>query len=106
MYVGRDFDPSDVGESEVYSFDFVKDLATGETIASSEWFCAVAEDSDADDAAAQDHVALDASNAGTVTSQRITGLVDGVKYVLQAKVVTSLGNTKSLWSHVLTGTPK
>jgi hypothetical protein len=106
MYVGRDFDPSDEGENEVYSLDFVKDVASGETIVSAQWFLAVAEDSEAEDANAQDHIVLDSTNAGTVSSQRIAGLVRGVKYVVQAKALTSQGNTKSLWSHIPCGGPQ
>lgn len=100
MYVGREFLPSDPGESEDYTFDFVKDLADGETIVGATWSCKVAEDSEGEDADAADHVALPASYDGTRTTQHVSGLVAGVKYVLQAVVETSAGNTVSLWSHV------
>ena len=30
MYVGRDWDPTDVGENEVYTLDYVNDLASNE----------------------------------------------------------------------------
>ena len=106
MYVGRDFHPSDVGENEVYTFDFENDLADGETIATATWICSVADDSEVEDADAQSHVSVvDPLNTDTKTSQRIAGLVDGVKYVLQAIVTTSDGNTKSLWSHVIAREP-
>lgn len=105
MYVGKDFFPSDVGESEDYSFDFVKDLAADETIVSSTWSCTVAEDSEGTDADASDHVSVPATFDGTITTQHVSGLVAGVKYVLQAVVETSAGNTVSLWSHVLCREP-
>ena len=41
---------SDPQESESYTFDFVKDLAAGETIVSAAWECAVAADSKLPDA--------------------------------------------------------
>lgn len=108
MYVGCDFSPSDVGESEVYSLDFVKDCAAGETIASATWTCAVAEDSAVPDSDAATRVSGSASNTGTVTSQRIdlSAAPGGVKYVLRAVAVTNQGNTKSLWSHVECGIPR
>lgn len=106
MYVGRDFLPSDFGESEVYTFDFAKDLADGETIETAEFVCSVAGDSVGDDASPQSHVSpVDAIISGTKTSQRIAGLLSGVKYVLQAIITTSDDNTKSLWSHVTCSTP-
>jgi hypothetical protein len=105
MYVGRDFHPSDVGESEVYTFDFVKDLADGDIIVEATWHCTVAADSEVADAAAADHVALPATFEGTKTMQQVSGLVDGVKYVLQAVIGSEQGETKSLWSHVKCGTP-
>lgn len=36
----------------------------------------------------------------TGTIQRIGGLFPDVTYVCRAEVVTTLGNTRSLWSHV------
>lgn len=105
MYTSRDFSMSDPGENEVYTFDFVRDVETGETISSATWTCAVADDSHGEDEDAATRVSLTATNAGTRTSQRITGLVGGVKYVLRAVVVTSAGNTKSLWSHVTCEAP-
>ena len=108
MYVGRDFHPSDVGESEIYTFDFLNDLATGETITDASGFCSVAADSEGTDDLPQAHVSDDSDDmtiTGTKTSQRISGLAAGVKYVLQAIVTTSNSNTKSLWSHVVCREP-
>src|SRR5215831_17283278 len=106
MYVGRDFSPADVGEDEPYAFDFVKDLAAGEFITSATWHCTVADDSPLDDPNAASCVTGDSVNSGSISSQRITGLIENVDYVLQAVVVTNLGNTKSLWAHVRCGVPQ
>jgi hypothetical protein len=105
MYVGRDFPPADEIESETYTFDFVRDLADGEVVISAVWYCTVAADSEGADANASDHVAIPAEFLGTKTMQHISGLVAGVKYVLQAVVGTDRGNTVSLWSHVTCGVP-
>jgi hypothetical protein len=40
------------------------------------------------------------SNRKTATIQRIGGLFPGVTYRVRAEVVTTLGNTRSLWSHI------
>lgn len=105
MYVGRDFPPADEVESETYTFDFVRDLADGELIISAVWYCTVAADSEEADENAADHVAIAAEVLGTKTMQHISGLVAGVKYVLQAVVETDRGNTVSLWSHVTCRAP-
>jgi hypothetical protein len=107
-YVGSDFTPADRGENEVYSLDFVKECAAGETLTSSTWTCKVADDSAVQDPDAATRVSGAATNSGTVSSQRIdlTAAPDGVKYVLQAVAVTNQSNTKSLWSHVDCGVPK
>lgn len=103
MYVGKDYDPSDSGESEPYTLDFVNDLVAGETLASATWTCAVVAGVDA---SAASHVSGSASVSVTQTSQQFSGFVVGVKYRLQAVAITSAGSTKSLWSHVLCQTPK
>jgi len=100
MYVGRDFDPSDRGESERYTFDFVNDLQGGDTIASVTWTCEVAAKSEGADANAENHISGSADNAGTKTTQRVSGLLPGVVYLLTATVISTMGDTVSLWSHV------
>lgn len=101
MYTGRDFPPADPGESEPYSFDFVKDLEAGEVITGANWTCIVAEDSEGTDDDPSSRIGTGApDNSGTFTRQVVAGLLPGVKYVLEATVTTSLGKTVSLWSHV------
>jgi hypothetical protein len=36
----------------------------------------------------------------SATTQRIAGLLPDVTYTVRAVVTTTLGNTKSLWSHI------
>ncbi len=102
MYVGRDFDPEDVGENEVFTLDFVNDLASGETITSAVWKCEVKSGSDSQ---AASRLSGAPSNSGTKSSQRVAGLLTGVTYRLTAVVTTSLSNVISLWSHVACQTP-
>ena len=103
MYIGRDFDPGDVGENDVYTFDFVNNLNVGETLSSATWTCAAVTGADA---AASTRLYGSASCSGTQTSQRVYSLLPGVRYRLQALATTSLGNTKSLWAHVTCANPK
>jgi len=105
MYVGDEFTAIDVGEVLVLTLDFARSLDTGETIVSSYWLCTVAADSLTDDPSPQDHISLDADVVGTLSKQQVAGLLGGVKYVLQAFVVTNQGNTKSLWTHVACEVP-
>lgn len=106
MYVGRDFDPTDATnlavENEVYTLDFKNDLVTGETISSAAWTCFVVTGTDPTPAA---RLSGAATVSGSMTSQRFTGFLPGVKYRLLAAVLTNLGNTKSLWSHVAARAP-
>ncbi len=100
MYAGRNFDPVDPGESEIYTFDFVKDMQAADAITDAEWFCEVAEISENDDEDAATYVTGSATYGTTKTSQRFEGFKAGVTYALQAKVTTQNGDTVSLWAHV------
>ena len=40
MYVGKDFDQANVGETDAYSFDFSARLAPGETLTAASWVVA------------------------------------------------------------------
>lgn len=100
MYVGRDFDPSDLGESERFTFDFVNDLQPGDTITSVTWGCETAAKSPISDASAASRIDGPPVFDATRTTQRVTGMVPGVIYMLQANVMTANGDTLTLWSHV------
>jgi hypothetical protein len=100
MYVGRDFDPSDSGESERYSFDFVNDLQTGDSIVGATWTCEIAAKSSGADDTAAGRIDGPAVFTGTKTTQRVSGMVPGCTYCLTATVTTALLDTVSLWSHV------
>jgi hypothetical protein len=100
MYVGRDFDPSDTGESERYTFDFINDVQSGDFIEGAVWACEVAAKSAAPDVDAASRIDGPAVFTGTRTTQRVTGMVPGVTYCLTATVTTALLDTVSLWSHV------
>lgn len=100
MYARRDFDPVDVGEIGEFTFNFSRDLASGDTIASVVWACTVADSSDGADASASSRLSGSPSNTTIKTTQRVSGLVAGVKYVLQASATTTLGDMLSLWSYV------
>ena len=45
-------------------------------------------------------VTPDGATSAIATVQRISGLLPGVVYSVQAVVTTNIGNTKSLWAHV------
>jgi hypothetical protein len=100
MYVGRDFDPCDPGESEVYTFDFIKDIQKGDAVVSAVWTCEVAEISEGNDDAAAAMIDGLPTVSGTKTSQRVTGPKAGVVYALQAMATTRNGDHVSLWGHL------
>ena len=100
MYVGRDFDPSDIGESERFSFDFVNDIQAGDAITAATWSCEVAAKSAGTDGNAAARINGPAVFTGTKTTQRVSDLQPGVVYVLRADVTTAKGDIVTLWSHV------
>lgn len=105
MYVGADFSPVDVGEVISEAFDFVNDLAPGDSISGAVWTCGIAKESSGVDAAASSRMLGPAGVSGTVTSQRFAGFLPGVTYLLTAIITTTLGDTLDLWSHVYCETP-
>ena len=98
-YAGKDFSGVDVGESEVYSFDFASTLDTGETLTSTMWMC---RDALTQDALASSRLIGSPSITGTICSHRIAGLLANLTYIVICTVQTSAGNTKILWSRVRT----
>lgn len=97
MYAGRDFHPADPGESEIYTFDFVNDVLSGETLSNATWTCEAIEGTDA---SASSRLSGAPSNTGTKSSHRVANLQEGVKYRLRCVAVTSAGNTVSLFANV------
>ena len=104
MYVGRDFSPQENGESEVIGLDFINDLEHNETLLSVKWTIKVTQGFDPDPVIHLEGPGIVIvpfqSNAKTGAIQRIGGLWPDVTYAVTATAVTSLGNTRSLWSHI------
>lgn len=110
MDAANDFSPADTVESEVFGLNFVNDLQSGEILLSvvgGTFLLTVSENSPGVDAAVGTRLVGSATiavppdettNIGAI--QRIATLQPNVLYVLQGVVLTSLGNTKSLYSHI------
>ena len=105
MDVNRLFDPTNPGEQETYEFDFSLDMDVdgGETLISATWECTVRSGIDAGAAAHIGNGASPPSGAtisldGLRTQQACQGFLAGVVYILTARVVTSMGNTKILYA--------
>lgn len=100
MYVGRDFDPMDNAESDVFGFNFVNDLQAGDSIVSAVWNISVADDSPAVDPTPSARLMNTPwLYSPTITLQRIVSPVVNVKYVLQAVCNTNSGSVLSLFSY-------
>ena len=96
-YVGENFTGTDPTEVELYAFDFLTVLATGEVILTATF--AVSVISGTDPLASTRKVGITIIN-GTVVAQMVGPLLAGCTYLLQATVTTSLGQTLDLYSHV------
>lgn len=105
MYVGRDFDPANPTESEVYSLDFVNELSTGETISLvTSVTMTVFRGTDPNPGG---HLSGAPSVLGTVVSQRVGGalapggnLLSDVTYTIAFTITTSLSNVLTLFSRI------
>jgi hypothetical protein len=96
-YAGRDFDPANPTESEVFSLDFANMLQSGETINSATIALTVVQGMDPKP---NSHLAGDLRIFGTVVSQRVGGLVAGVTYSFSITVNTSYSNVITLFSRI------
>ena len=97
-YVGRSFTSMAPDESQILAFDFVNDLPTGDAInAVQPWNITVMSGIDA---APQTHAIGPAFPSGTLSEQRVAGLLANVTYALEAVISTIQGNTLSLWAAI------
>ncbi len=98
MYVGRDFDPANTTESEVYSLDFTNELGSGETLMSvTATALTVLQGTDADPSS---HLSGSSSISGSIVSQRVANLTVGVTYTLAFTALTSASNYITLYSRI------
>lgn len=104
MFVGSDFSVMDTGENEVFGLDFVNDLPMGDSILSVVFSLTVRPGYGADPSPSS-RLNGTPGFSGTTALQRLSGLLPGVTYILQAVIQTALGNTISLWSHIPTQDP-
>src|ERR1700712_478122 len=101
MYAGIDWDPVDPGESpRVLEIDFTNDLLPGELLVTAVWAWSVRRGVDPAPSSRL-YGATIIDGTFTRTRQRISGLLPGVYYRGQAMCTTSLGNSVSLYSHIL-----
>lgn len=112
MYVGRDFDPIQAGETDIFTLEFTSDLQNGATIGQPTFACTVIRTDpgatpDNSPSARIDGVAT-VSTAfrpisgalRTFANQKVMGMVAGNLYALQATVSTSDGRTLQRYSRV------
>lgn len=81
------FDPKLPAGQEIFAFDFVKALSTGETITSASWAVTVLSGTDA---AASTMASGPVTIAGSKVSQLIINGVSGVRYLIECIATTSL----------------
>lgn len=115
MYAGMDFAPAESVDDEVFGLDFVNDLSRlspGEQLSSVVAMrIGVASGEDDDPEAHLDGSAIVSINPfndtglTTMVTQRLSGLLAGVSYWLEASALTTNGNTISLWARIPAGDP-
>jgi hypothetical protein len=101
MYCGEDFDVIQPDEVDDFTFDFVNDLKSNETILWARCELYVARASMGADINPMGHVMSNVVVTGTMTTVKLgRNMVDGVLYGLEIQVMTSFNNQISLWSHI------
>lgn len=98
MYVGKDFDPQSATETETFGLDFTGQITPSELITAAAWYCTVKPNTPGVDPTPQSHISGSAAIVGQLTYQKIVGLLDGVIYILEARVTTNQGNIVSLYA--------
>jgi len=101
MRAARDFDPADQSELEPFSFDFVNEIAAGDSIAPGSVPSFTAELVYGDDPDYASRVSGLPSVDGTVVSCYAGGFQPGCRYRLVATVVTTLEQRKTLFADVV-----
>lgn len=87
-FLTMSFSPKRVAEFRKLSFDFVSELAAGESIADATWTATVHEGADANP---NGIISGAAAISGTIVTQLVVGGVDGTTYLLQCEINTSAG---------------
>ena len=96
-YAGTDFSAAGPTEMEIYTLDFSLILAPGETISTNTVALSV---SSGTDATPMTRLSGAAVFTGWAVSQKIGPMLAGVTYILTMTVVTTRGQTLTLYSHI------
>lgn len=99
MYLGRDFDPADEGESDAYTLDFVNDIPDGSTITAIQ-SVALTVKTGTDPDPSSHLIGAPILIPTTQCYQLIRGLVAGNVYTIRAIGVTNAGLQISIWTHI------
>lgn len=105
MYVGSDFDVMDPTEIDFFTFDFVRDILTGETISSVSFTIEDMGEGIGTDPTPAARLLGSAVITGSKVTQTIATPVADVRYRLTAIIITSLGRDLHDWSHFWCRTP-
>lgn len=89
--------PKSSGETRVITFDFISQLAVGETISTQSVAAAVWSGVDANPSAV---ISGTATATGTKVMQAVTGGVVGTIYKLTCTITTSLGQTLRIFTYL------
>lgn len=101
-YSGTDFPTVNPGEVRTVSFNFTTSLQGGETVSSVSWGMTALGGLDV---YAQSHI-TEGTLSGAIATNVVSGLMGGIKYIIEALATTSAGNVYALYSHMLCQAPQ
>jgi hypothetical protein len=96
----KDFPTTEPGAVGLYSIDFAQNVPSGASLASASWVLGIhyTLPGASVDATPQERLAGAATVSGTVTSQKIAGLVAGNDYLVTVSGTMSDGEIVVLWT--------
>lgn len=101
MRATTDFTPIAPDEEIDLSINFSSYLASGDSAATVEaWLCTVADNSPVVDPSPSSRLSGPPSLANNILVQTVNGCVNGVTYVMEGLVNTTLGERLSIWAYL------
>jgi hypothetical protein len=101
MYVGEDFPPTTPNEIRPLAFNFADALSPSTPIVSAVWTISTAAESEGSDPEAASRLTGPCVNMGLVSTQSITGCLNGITYLVVCVVTANNGAEVELSSYIL-----
>jgi hypothetical protein len=103
MYIGNDLPDMTPADVRTVGFDFINDLASGESLIGSTAFCEIPADLNVGapvDGSPAAHITNGPTVLGTVIGVQISALIAGIIYRVRIVATTNNNNHPELYAHI------